>query len=512
MKKALFFALVLSFLFIFVLFPCSGCKKHKQAANNDNVSESADSDIESRTTEDSVIDNPSSSKSKKESKSNKGFETNEDAESNEDLNEDVSDRVTIVDSNPDNAIVIVEGAGETLAEAKKDALRCAVEEVVGSLVDAQSRMENDELIEQILTASSAYVEKYSVLSRKIDNGLATIKIRAVVVKKSLTQKLKQSKVRQTVVIDGASLAGKATTKAESEKQGALFLANFLKNEEFPYSFIDVKINEQPEIVTKGNDINYHIKWEVSVNTERYFDFINRLIPILDKYAINKKTFELKLDSENWKNDWIMYSGNDVLDLRYDGNDIILYVCTKIKHRFQSAEFIRYILPAKFFATLFYYKRVAPTPQALITLNDGQNNVIDESKIELINLKSYPIIEKGRSMDWGRPLERISPLITMCRCKDSDVLKSYAQLIIPLAYDDYVYCSEFAFVPLLHNQVNIINDWQNFLRVKDDFGADFSLSTQELEKVKSVSISISWDSEDDSIYEKLPSIIDQIPTN
>ena len=93
-------------------------------------------------------------------------------------------------SNPNNEVVIVEGIGDTMSDAKKDAMRNAVEQVVGALVDAQTRVENDELIEQILTASGAYIEKSEVLSAKKENGLVTIKLRATVVKMSLTKKLK----------------------------------------------------------------------------------------------------------------------------------------------------------------------------------------------------------------------------------------------------------------------------------------------------------------------------------
>ena len=57
----------------------------------------------------------------------------------------------IQNDNPNNEIVVVEGIGDNIAEAKKDAMRNAVEQVVGALVDAQTRVENDELIEQILT-------------------------------------------------------------------------------------------------------------------------------------------------------------------------------------------------------------------------------------------------------------------------------------------------------------------------------------------------------------------------
>ena len=63
--------------------------------------------------------------------------------------------------------VTVTGSGITPSDAENDALRAAVENTVGILVDAQTLVENSMLIEDnIYTQSRGFVNNYSVLSRE----------------------------------------------------------------------------------------------------------------------------------------------------------------------------------------------------------------------------------------------------------------------------------------------------------------------------------------------------------
>ncbi len=513
MKKALFFALVLSFLFIIVSRACSGCKKHKPAANNDSVSESAGSDIESGTPDDSVVDDSVVDDSVVDNSvvdnsvvdnsvvdDSKDSSLNEDAESNEELNEDVSDRVTIVDSNPNYAVVIVEGAGETLAEAKKDALRCAVEEVVGSLVDAQSRVENDELIEQILTASSAYVEKYSVLSRKIENGLATVKIRATVVKESLTKKLKQSKGGQTVAIDGASLAGKAATKAESEKQGALFLANFLKKEDFPYSLFDIEFDGQPEIAKKGKNTEYTVDVMVTVNRERYLEFTKRLKPILEKYSKSHSSFILKTYSSDNK---ISYSTDNVPE--FANNNLPFCVCTSISGDYQSLKFDTYELPRKFWVPLTYYRSI--TPVASVSLLDESN--------EEISSNSFRLLSPGSTSD-SSIFNLMSQLVWNLHFYYNNSSNDESTTVPNLDVSKFI-DKKFEF----ENDLRCITPFANRWAVGHTYGMHYkiyytvtlTLTPDELERVKSASVSVISNNPDmDKAFERMADEIDQVPTN
>ena len=472
MKKALIFAVTVFSLFIIVSFPCSGCcKKHKPAMNKDSVSKNAGSDVTQEESDDSVIDDS-------------------------DLTEDnASDVATIVESNPNNAVVIVEGAGENLAEAKKDALRCAVEEVVGSLVDAQSRVENDELIEQILTASSAYVEKYSVLSRKIDNGLATVKIRATVVKESLTKKLKMSEGGQTVAIDGASLAGKAATKAESEKQGALFLANFLKNEGFPYRLIDVKIVGEPKIVQTGNEIKYTLTWEISANRERYMDFVKRLQPILDKCALRKSNFILELSKKTDSKgvDFFSWTSGQVKSLA-DRPNFQFYLCTGISGNFSSLKYMSYELPQKYKIPIQYYCCVVPTV----------NIALLNSKSEEIAISRFVLCRIRINSDLVLPTNLCAPL------REDLVFNGISET----GESSIGKVSDYYREGLNWLSISPFQRYEQNLKFYTAyyFSITLNITSEELEQVKSATISVIANNPDmDKAFERMADEIDKVPT-
>ena len=77
--------------------------------------------------------------------------------------------------------VTVTGTGITDSEAENDALRAAVENTLGVLVDSETLVQNSMLIrDQIYTQSRGFITDYSVLSRENVNGLWRVTINAVV--------------------------------------------------------------------------------------------------------------------------------------------------------------------------------------------------------------------------------------------------------------------------------------------------------------------------------------------
>lgn len=67
--------------------------------------------------------------------------------------------------------ITVSGYGETADEAERDALRNAVEQAVGTLVDSATLVQNNLLIsDEIYTQSRGYITNYTVLSQKLVSG------------------------------------------------------------------------------------------------------------------------------------------------------------------------------------------------------------------------------------------------------------------------------------------------------------------------------------------------------
>ena len=77
--------------------------------------------------------------------------------------------------------VTVTGTGMTPSEAENDALRAAVENTVGILVDSETLVQNSMLInDQIYTQSRGFVNEYSVISREEFGGGWRVTINATV--------------------------------------------------------------------------------------------------------------------------------------------------------------------------------------------------------------------------------------------------------------------------------------------------------------------------------------------
>lgn len=93
-------------------------------------------------------------------------------------------------------VVTKEGVGEAAVvkndevkayeEAREKALRAAVEQAAGVRIDADTVVVNNQLVrDQVFANTSGYVKKYDVLEKKIDKGVATVKVKADVITESL---------------------------------------------------------------------------------------------------------------------------------------------------------------------------------------------------------------------------------------------------------------------------------------------------------------------------------------
>lgn len=112
--------------------------------------------------------------------------------------------------------VVVTGIGKTEDAANRQAFRNAVDQAVGSVVTAETLVENDALIrDRIVAYSDGYISKVERLgpARSVGDGLIEVRIRAVVAMGKLTEKLKSENITLTQM-DGESLFAGVVTKRE----------------------------------------------------------------------------------------------------------------------------------------------------------------------------------------------------------------------------------------------------------------------------------------------------------
>ena len=99
------------------------------------------------------------------------------------------------------------GYGTTVEEARKAAVRSAVEAVVGSMVDAETLVENDELVQNVIdTYSNGTATDVKMVGEpaKTDTGLWKVRVQAKVKKAALVEKLKTA-TRSEAGVEGESL-------------------------------------------------------------------------------------------------------------------------------------------------------------------------------------------------------------------------------------------------------------------------------------------------------------------
>ena len=118
----------------------------------------------------------------------------------------------------DTVDVVATGFGTTVEAATRNASRAAVEQVVGSMVFAESLVESGELVQdRILGFSAGYIESHEVLGepRQTDDGLWSVRIRATVKRRALGEELRRTGVNR-VFFDGASLAMRENQRVDNQ--------------------------------------------------------------------------------------------------------------------------------------------------------------------------------------------------------------------------------------------------------------------------------------------------------
>ncbi len=102
------------------------------------------------------------------------------------------------------AMVTATGQGSTERNALHDAMRQAIEQEVGLLIDSRTYVQNYQVInDRIYTQSSGYIESYDILDRSFFNGIWKVDIRAQVRSEALRTDL-MSKLQKKALI-GANM-------------------------------------------------------------------------------------------------------------------------------------------------------------------------------------------------------------------------------------------------------------------------------------------------------------------
>ena len=193
---------------------------------------------------------------------------------------------------PEIVAVSATGYGVDIDAAKKAAGRAAIEQVVGQLVDAETLVENDELVkDRILTYSGAFLEDIDIVGKPAQaDGLWTVKVLAKVRKGPLVEKLAAEGVTKAKLKKGKLFAQATSRAQEAQDAGAMLAAAF---EGFPQNVVKFEVcknaDGSPAVSVASADGKVEVEVELSFDKEAWKAWANALVQKLDKMASSKET-------------------------------------------------------------------------------------------------------------------------------------------------------------------------------------------------------------------------------
>ena len=201
--------------------------------------------------------------------------------------------------------VIAVGVGMTQDEAHKAADKAAVEQVVGTMVDATTLVENDELVEnKILTYSPGLIAESKIIGtpKKNANGLVTLKVKATVRKTALREKLAAAKL-VSVAIDGESLWAQAVSAQDNLANAEAMIKDVLTKHTacVVAEPIPGRIGKSPlDYDPKTGEVFANVR--VRIDQAKYTQFTNEVVEKIGPMAMKKIRINSKGRGDRYKPD------------------------------------------------------------------------------------------------------------------------------------------------------------------------------------------------------------------
>lgn len=252
----------------------------------------------------------------------------------------------------DTKVVVVTGIGRDHDAAVRNALRNAVENVVGALVDSEVLVNNDTIVDDtVLSHSAGFVETYDEVdqSKQIGDGLVSVRIKAVVKNRSIIHALKKASISVTE-IDGKGLFAEMVTK-DTEQQSTVKLVE-KQLIDFPENVLSFTPNKPRYNAQTGKIL---VDVEIKINKAEYKKLIRNLSTALTQSFGNpKKEFHVVEDSQYWGYRFGKYGE---ITSSYSERKSCLFLCESVNAKQTGSDWLIYNvgeeLVAKFSDAILY---------------------------------------------------------------------------------------------------------------------------------------------------------------
>ena len=262
----------------------------------------------------------------------------------------------------ENEIVSVaaKGYGTTPEAARLAAGRAAIEQVVGQLVDAETLVENDELVkDRILTYSAAVLDGVEVVGApdKGADGLFCVRVLARVRKTKIAERLRAENVPVRLGSEFSDAVDRVRSAKDRENAARALLEKAFEG--FPHNLVKAepvrgKDGRLFEIKRNKGVNEVFATVDVSIDPVAYGAWVKDLMQKLDEIAVSHVETIVEIDKEQYgdaRND--SSQGILVMDLDedLDKDKATLTVCKPIRKSANSAAVRRYSFPKGFWENL-----------------------------------------------------------------------------------------------------------------------------------------------------------------
>ena len=291
----------------------------------------------------------------------------------------------------DTIEVVATGVGRDSDSALRNALRAAVEQAVGTLVDSETLAENDEVVsDKILSYSGGFVQSHRVLGEpRTQDGLVTVRIRAVVKKTELVQRLEAAAIH-VGDIDGESLFGEAVTKLEQHQASGEIVKKAFEG--FPHNVLEIRGPTRGDDTLKPAYDERTKKWtipvEISVNRDKYRAFVRQLLPVLEKVAIESERVSFNMRPDKMPGS----DGRSFLDFGWDMMNHrkkrrMYLICTQMNDAMTNNIWETYVVPPEALNSV-----VLKSPSYTVDIIDKQGDIIVSNTYDMLVPAFQGIIE------------------------------------------------------------------------------------------------------------------------
>ncbi|MBV5309798.1 hypothetical protein [Chromatium okenii] len=182
--------------------------------------------------------------------------------------------------------IVAQGMGTDTDSALRNAYSNAIQQALGLYVDAETLVQNDQIVkDQLLTHSRGLIKKFTKISEGDDSGLHTVTIRAEVLRQPLIDQMKPI-LKTTVPLDGSNLHAALATKTEQVKDVQPLLDKAIKPFIGPAMF-NFEIDGSPTFDEKKSELLVNVK--ITPNLKAYNQEREKLMQVLDQIAIGRET-------------------------------------------------------------------------------------------------------------------------------------------------------------------------------------------------------------------------------